>query len=321
MLLSENLESWMTNLPSQLRRLPIIYLAIPGSHDSMSYGIKTNSPVAPDASSSVETLHKFVPCIVKRWAITQKLCVTNQLCSGVRYFDLRISRKLSDNQFYFVHGLYSEEILHPLNELKAFLLTHPCEFFILDCQHFYNFTGKDYARLEKILLDLFGDKIYGRYDGHLDECTLRRMAEMKKQLLIIFRHNQRVPMQFWPATYWPTPWPNQININELKQFLDDAIFRRPKECGYVTQCVLTPSVQFIVPRFFSSLKETCAQPVLKKLSKWITEQQPGPYRDGDKPTCNVFIADFVDIQDMDFCKMVIDLNSKILSEDIMDVNK
>lgn len=38
--LSDDLENWMQNLNSDVKRcIPIINLAIPGSHDSMSYGI------------------------------------------------------------------------------------------------------------------------------------------------------------------------------------------------------------------------------------------------------------------------------------------
>lgn len=55
-----------------------------GSHDSMSYGIKTRADVAPDAAEAIYTINKVVPCVVKRWAFTQKLCVTRQLNSGIR---------------------------------------------------------------------------------------------------------------------------------------------------------------------------------------------------------------------------------------------
>lgn len=35
------------------------------------------------------------------------------------------------------------------------------------------------------------------------------------------------------------------------------------------------------------------------------------YIEGEKPTCNVFLADFIDIKNSDFCKIVVDLNEKI----------
>lgn len=82
--LSDDLEFWMTNLPAHLRQIPIINLAIPGSHDSMSYGINRKSPVAPDADPIVADLYRYVPCIVRRWAITQSMTMTDQLNRGIR---------------------------------------------------------------------------------------------------------------------------------------------------------------------------------------------------------------------------------------------
>lgn len=81
---TEDLENWMGKLPPELRAVPIINLAIPGSHDTMSYGITRKSPVAPDAEPVVETLNKFIPCVVRRWAVTQRYDVLDQLKSGIR---------------------------------------------------------------------------------------------------------------------------------------------------------------------------------------------------------------------------------------------
>lgn len=81
---TEDLENWMGKLPPELKAVPIINLAIPGSHDTMSYGIKSKSPVAPDAEPIVESLNKFIPCVVRRWAVTQRYDVVDQLKSGIR---------------------------------------------------------------------------------------------------------------------------------------------------------------------------------------------------------------------------------------------
>lgn len=78
------LETWMTQLPNSLREIPIIYLAIPGTHDSMSYGIRSNAQVAPDAEPAVAKLYKVMPCVVRRWAITQRLNAVQQLVYGIR---------------------------------------------------------------------------------------------------------------------------------------------------------------------------------------------------------------------------------------------
>lgn len=108
----ENLAQWMTQLPAVIKKqIPIINLAIPGirqfyfigkknpkklmnffgsiifllgSHDSMTYGINRRSKIAPDAEPVVRRLYKVLPCVVRRWAITQNLNALQQLNNGVR---------------------------------------------------------------------------------------------------------------------------------------------------------------------------------------------------------------------------------------------
>lgn len=148
----------------------------------MSYGIKRNASVAPDAHSIVSTLNRIMPCVVRRWAKTQYLIPTEQLRYGVRYFDLRICLEKSENNFYFVHGLFCELIQEPLNEIKQFLDDHPDEFIIFDCQHFYEFSFEDHKILANILLSIFGDRIYGTNNGTLRSLTLNMAKRLRKQV-------------------------------------------------------------------------------------------------------------------------------------------
>lgn len=50
----------------------------------MSYGIKPKAKIAPDAHGIVNKLYVVMPCVVRRWAITQKLNPTEQLNQGIR---------------------------------------------------------------------------------------------------------------------------------------------------------------------------------------------------------------------------------------------
>lgn len=82
---SNDLENWMGKLPDELRNnVPVINLAIPGSHDSGSYGINKKSKLAPDAEEIVQKIFPFVPCVVRRWSKTQKYTILDQLKNGIR---------------------------------------------------------------------------------------------------------------------------------------------------------------------------------------------------------------------------------------------
>lgn len=257
------------------------------------------------------------------------------LFSLFSYLDLRICMHPKSHRFYFVHGLYCEEITEPLQAIKQFMDDHPKEFIVFDCQHFYNFSNGDYDRLNKMLIKIFHDKFYTPANGPLTKLTLDYANLLKKQLMVVYRYAHE-PVEFWPGNSWPTPWPNQIKVTKLKAYLDASLKYRCANGGYVSQCVLTPPVKFIVPRYFfilsqipriflkifccisrfySSLKKKCAKQVNKKLTKWIELQHAGPFSlNGNEPTSNVFIADFIELNNFQFCRTVIALNYKIFKE-------
>lgn len=161
---------------------------------------------------------------------------------------MRICLNGKDKKFYFVHGLYCEEINEPLIQIQQFLENHRDEFVILDCQHFYDFSENDYTILANEMLKIFQNNVYGQNHGNLVDLTLEKAKAQKTQVLIIYRSSQCVQSQFWPSDCWPTPWPNQIKIPKLEKYLDLSLANRSPECGFVTQCVITPPVDFIVPR-------------------------------------------------------------------------
>ncbi|XP_059619372.1 PI-PLC X domain-containing protein 2 [Phlebotomus argentipes] len=310
--LSENLEFWVTNLPDPLKDTPVINLAIPGTHDSMTYDMRALSPVAPDAEACVHWLHKVIPCVIKRWAVTQKLSLHEQLLNGIRYLDFRISFRRQEQRYYFVHGLYCEEIVDPLQEIRDFLDSHPGEVIVLDIQHTYQFEEKNHVELMAMLTDVLGQRVWPR-DGRLLRHWTPRVAEQTgQQVVIIYRNAQAHGVSnFWTSDDWPTPWPNETNVGRLQKSLERGLASRSPHKGYVTQCVLTPNISYTVPRFLSSLQRTCARKVFRKLLSWIAAQRPGVWRPGDAPTVNVVLADFVEIQDSEFCKIVVDLNLKM----------
>lgn len=73
-------------------------------------------------------------------------------------------------------------------------------------------------------------------------------------------------------------------------------------------------MSFSLSRFYSSLRNKCALNVSKKLIDWIRKQRAGPFPlNANQPTSNVFIADFIELNDSAFCRTVIELNNKIFA--------
>jgi hypothetical protein len=209
--------------------------------------------------------------------------------------------------------VFCEEINGPFKELCIFHDQHPREFVILDFQHFYDFDTRHHQLLIACIMKFFNNKLFTRNadDSNLRQLTLSNAYDNGQQLIIIYRNDSNAKNDFFRSYDWPTPWPNATKIASLKEYLEKRLEYRSPDQGFVTQCLLTPDVNFILPRFYSSLRKTCAKKVDKQLSDWVKQQTPGQFKDGDKPTANVFLADFVDIRNNNFCKNVVDLNMKL----------
>lgn len=124
-------------------------------------------------------------------------------------------------------------------------------------------------------------------------------------MIIIYRHNIQDD-RFWPSSYWPTPWPQTTSYKYLIQFLESGLKQRKQNAGYVTQCLFTPDVKFIMRYFYLNL-QTCCLPLNNFLPNWITNQ-----KSGHKHGVNVIIADFISMNGFNFCNIVIQLNYKHL---------
>uniref|UniRef100_A0A1B6LKK9 Phosphatidylinositol-specific phospholipase C X domain-containing protein n=1 Tax=Graphocephala atropunctata TaxID=36148 RepID=A0A1B6LKK9_9HEMI len=304
-----NLSSWMGDLDDRLKNIPIINLAIPGSHDSMSYSITPTSSVAPDNERIVQVLARIFgkPCrrVIYRWCITQDQTVYQQLHYGMRYFDLRLSTRKSDSNLYFVHGLYGDEISTTLKVINDFLEVLE-EVIILDCQHFYNFSPEDHRALKEMLKEIFGSKLCP-LPWDINTVTLSWMMDRGYQVIVIYRHNSsEEDDRFWPGVRWPTPWPQTTSIETLLHFLSKTLSHRPKNAGFVTQCVLTPDVKFVVRNPCGALQSSCAVPCFQAAIPWLQQQRPGLHG------INVVITDFVNTDAELFSKVVIGLNKLLL---------
>lgn len=149
-------------------------------------------------------------------------------------------------------------------------------------------------------------------ESNLKLLTLTNCFESRKQILIIYRNSSFASDDFFRSYDFPTPWPNATKIELLKETLEKRITQRSPHQGYVTQCILTPDAKFILPRFYSTLRKKCAKKVESQLINWVKDQSPGRFEEGEKPRSNVFIADFVDLNNNNFSKSVIDLNLKLV---------
>lgn len=119
---------------------------------------------------------------MKKWSVTQNLTFREQLEAGIRYFDLRVSSKPgdTDQEIYFIHGLFGIKVWDGLMEIDAFLTQHPQEIIFLDFNHFYAMDESHHKCLVLRIQEAFGNKLCPACS--VESMTLRSLWEKKYQV-------------------------------------------------------------------------------------------------------------------------------------------
>ncbi len=281
-----------------------------GSHNTMTYTIERNNDVGPDVSKVIRVIGRFLPILSKpiiyNWSVNQIINVKEQLNNGIRYLDLRVAKKSVDDKIYFLHGLFGAEVNQPLKEIADWLSTHPQETLILDFQHFYKFSEADHLGLIDQVKYVFRGKMCPA-SSKLDHLTLEWMKLERYQVIVVYRNI--VAQNFsnlWPSGLWPTPWPDTVNKDRLVNFLTDGLRSRSRSTGYVSQCVLTPDVPYVIKHIFGTLQRNLCVVCSKVTLPWIENNSPG------NGGLNIVISDEVSYNNYVFPKTVIQRNVALL---------
>ncbi len=130
---SNFLGNWMGETLEIIGSQPLLSLALPGTHDSLTDDLSliVSDGGADDYIKLAEILHKISeighyevgPYEIEDWircqSQTQDLNVTNQLNSGVRFIDFRIMYEYSDENpdWYSLHFMVTHLFTHLLTHL------------------------------------------------------------------------------------------------------------------------------------------------------------------------------------------------------------
>ncbi|XP_026160483.1 PI-PLC X domain-containing protein 1 isoform X2 [Mastacembelus armatus] len=303
-------QDWMSALPEELWDIPLTNLAIPGSHDAMSYCLDINSPLVRSESNFLRLLDGLFYCftrpIIFKWATTQDKSIEEQLSMGIRYFDLRIAHKPNDssNDLYFTHVIYTHlTVLETLLSVNTWLESHPKEVVILACSHFEGMDVTCHESFIFCLKKLFGSKLCPREESVL---TLRHLWASGYQVILSYESQTAATHQeLWPDI--PYLWANQQTAQGVISYLD-----RQKDLGrpegfFVAGLNLTAGRSYITMNPKQSL-QTLTFSNWECLKEWVEEQIPG----SDPKSINIIAGDFVG--PLPLCSLVIALNQKLVQK-------
>lgn len=309
----DSLPDWMSRLPGPLLQEPLWDLAIPGSHDSMSFCLDLCSPMLRSEPPLLRFLDRLVPCCVRpcvwRWSTTQWSVLSAQCELGVRFLDLRIAKKPTGGAtLFFAHGVYTLiTVKEALLELSTWLEAHPREVLILCCSHFESLTDEDHQDLVRFIIRLFGPKLCPPQDRP----TLRSCWVKGQQLIVSYDDDDVVKEhpELWPSIpYWyaDSPYPKKVI-----KYLDERLSQGRPEKFFVSGLNLTEDLTFVVTHPLLNLRRLTLRG-LPPLLDWTNQQQPGSFTAG----VNIVCSDFVGLSH--FCAIVIELNFKLLESRTLD---
>jgi hypothetical protein len=187
--MTENLNThsnWMRDTFITNSNILFRNIILPGTHNSGTYKIKWPASI---------------------WAKNQNLNFTEQLESGIRYFDLRIE-KVND-KYYFTHDpsilnyklrcfVRSEELINGLIEIQKFSKDHPKEIIILDFNLFYkmNDTGEDDVNLMNIISDKLEKYMLTPLENGIENLTLSNIWESNENIIVLYKR-KITGTKFW----------------------------------------------------------------------------------------------------------------------------
>lgn len=209
---SHPVDHWQKDNASLLHSVPLNHSIIPGTHDSGTVGVTTDSVATVDSTFS-DFLVKIGKPVMVNWAKTQDMSFYDSLQHGIRYFDLRLCGEDQDHnkiEPVLCHSLSGTKVSNLVSEVDQFLREkdHGKEIIILDFNHIYGIDANQFATLKKTLWDHFSDKI-ATPDRFSPTSTYADLWESGKQIIVIqdnsFQNDQPDDL-FWQGRNIDFPW-------------------------------------------------------------------------------------------------------------------
>ncbi|KAJ8350860.1 hypothetical protein SKAU_G00259900 [Synaphobranchus kaupii] len=303
-------DNWMSHLPGALWDVPLCNLAIPGSHNTVTYCLDRNdrSPVDPKQPDLLRKLDKYMKPLIRpfvyKWSITQEYDVKEQLDAGVRYFDLRIARRPNDrsSDLYFYHGVFTTVTVETvLKEIREWLDSHPREVAILSFSHFLGLNQELHHLLVETIKNVFITKLCPKTVS----TNLSNLWHLGYQAIVSYDNGivNRYEELWAPIPYW---WANKYRADLLIEELECRKQRGRPGGFFVAGINLTEDLKYICSHPTESLKDLVMS-TYPELLEWVKAQSPG----SSAGSINIIAGDFV--TERQLVPIVIALNENLLN--------
>jgi hypothetical protein len=160
--------TWMADTMPQIGDVPLCRVALPGTHDSGTYGMTMASALDPynegarlrvvnAAERVAQQRETSARELIFLWSKAQDLSISDQLQAGIRYLDLRVS--LVGSTYVLGHVLICGTLEDALQQILMFTQRNPDELIIVDVNHLY---GMGTTESQVALIDFIAGILDGR---------------------------------------------------------------------------------------------------------------------------------------------------------------
>lgn len=306
-----DLSNWMRDQAQKVpgfSELPITQIAMPGSHDSLTYNLdkEKRSKGALGFAAKIPLIGKAIVNISK----AQGDDLIGQFNNGARYFDVRIA--LTDKGFEGVHGLYNGPIDKSFQDFKDYLLKHPGEVVILD---FQSIDAPNKQELVDLLSKIFGTLIYRPSKGAVN-VTYGNLVNSGARVIIFMKGGSVIDSTgtvFERVRNLKSFWHNETDPEKLTESIIAKEEKTPRDLNiiYVIQAQTTPStasatksiLKSVVTLGFKGGLKDDAKKSLKHQDKLLDRAASNPLF---LNAINVFMVDHVNATQ---AQKIIDLNA------------
>lgn len=300
--------NWMSNMYDILKLKPINTIIMPGSHDSGAYVVNFKDSFIWN-NNIVTKIKPFrnISCVtnlITNWTKCHKGTIYNQLCNGMRIFDLRVSYDSNNKIFYITHTFTCVNMIDVINDIKKFMNLYPKEIVIICCKPDWENRGTMYNVPDDFLNYITSNLNNYLYDNIGSFPTYEDMISANKRL--IFAYSYASNEMIWNDILFNLPWTNTSNVDAKLTGLENSINSFQKGYCNVLDFILTPQTSDIVKSVFAcgccSQNNTLyglAQKINKQLDKFVST---------NKDKFGLTSGFFFDYPNTDIINSVIDLN-------------
>jgi len=230
-----NLSRWMNEIFSSIRKKPLSNITIPGSHDACAYNLSTTeiAPFAPAALNSC-LVRNCCGCVSQNFALAQSDNLFEQMQSGSRYLDIRVTFDEKRNLLRTEHSLYGLPIRQLLQQVALFIELAPSEFVILHLRHFsvtkhYDMNSTHHKQILDLLQETFSNNelFMKRDELHLPFEVLKERGRCLQIIYGISSEEQANTLDWIHLEMNVLPdgagWSNSQSVEDLQEKLEIVI--------------------------------------------------------------------------------------------------